>query len=519
MASDEEVEESFAGEDETPEEPAGDPVENDPDSEDAAPKGGEDDDDYEPEDARKKKKGKKRKARGDEKKGKKKKKKRKNDSGDESDYADDDAAGDSDYSSKKGRKRGSTKHSAPSTPAAVESNTSSGMPTIEEVCSTFGLIDVDLDYSDSDFQNLTSYKLFQQHVRPLLTKENPKVPMSKLMMLVAAKWREFSNINPNLQTESGEPSAPSTTTSEEGYSKPSRSRASKEAAQKIVEADSEPFDEEDDDDDEDDLKNKRKRSSRAKKASKKASKVPTLKIKLGKRKRGSSDEEGEGSVGGSDRDSDALVEQMLQEAEEPKSNKSAAESNSQPAEGSTEETPQPRRKAKTKIGNKSKKKKKVKGARPKTRTTSTRTTARSASKVEGSFLDNGLRLAEPKYDNRDLVGFIPFGVLFECGEIILCDTCPQGVPSRMPGARARGDPEGKWSCPRCENEGPAEQDDDEHQEFCRVCKDGGELLCCDSCTSAYHTHCLNPPSPTYPTATGSAPGAAVHLSSGKWRRS
>ncbi|XP_018403594.1 PREDICTED: chromodomain-helicase-DNA-binding protein Mi-2 homolog [Cyphomyrmex costatus] len=30
-------------------------------------------------------------------------------------------------------------------------------------------------------------------------------------------------------------------------------------------------------------------------------------------------------------------------------------------------------------------------------------------------------------------------------------------------------------------------------EFCRVCKDGGELLCCDSCTSAYHTHCLNPP--------------------------
>ena len=29
-------------------------------------------------------------------------------------------------------------------------------------------------------------------------------------------------------------------------------------------------------------------------------------------------------------------------------------------------------------------------------------------------------------------------------------------------------------------------------EFCRVCKDGGELLCCDSCTSAYHTFCLNP---------------------------
>lgn len=49
------------------------------------------------------------------------------------------------------------------------------MPTIEEVCSTFGLNDVEIDYSDQDMQNLTSYKLFQQHVRPFLTKENPKV--------------------------------------------------------------------------------------------------------------------------------------------------------------------------------------------------------------------------------------------------------------------------------------------------------------------------------------------------------
>lgn len=49
------------------------------------------------------------------------------------------------------------------------------MPTIEEVCSTFGLIDVELQYSESDFVNLTTYKLFQQHVRPMLAKENPKV--------------------------------------------------------------------------------------------------------------------------------------------------------------------------------------------------------------------------------------------------------------------------------------------------------------------------------------------------------
>lgn len=58
--------------------------------------------------------------------------------------------------------------------------------------------------------------------------------MSKLMMLVAAKWREFSNINPHLQSEN-EPSAPPSTTSEEGgYTKPQRTKA-KEATQKSVE--------------------------------------------------------------------------------------------------------------------------------------------------------------------------------------------------------------------------------------------------------------------------------------------
>lgn len=49
------------------------------------------------------------------------------------------------------------------------------MPTVEEVCSSFGLADVDVEYSDADLENLTSYKLFQQHVRPLIVKENPKV--------------------------------------------------------------------------------------------------------------------------------------------------------------------------------------------------------------------------------------------------------------------------------------------------------------------------------------------------------
>ena len=76
--------------------------------------------------------------------------------------------------------------------AATPNTGNEQMPTVAEVCESFGLNDVELEYSEADYQNLTTYKLFQQHVRPLLAKENPRVPVSKLMMLVAAKWREFS---------------------------------------------------------------------------------------------------------------------------------------------------------------------------------------------------------------------------------------------------------------------------------------------------------------------------------------
>lgn len=181
------------------------------------------------------------------------------------------------------------------------------MPTIEEVCTTFGLTDVQMDYTENDFQNLTTYKLFQQHVRPLLAKENPKVPMSKLMMLVAAKWREFSEMNPHTQSENESQTTQSESTND--YSKPRRSTSANQSK-----AESEAFDDDEDEEDEDERdKNKKKRSSRNnKKTNKKsATKVPTLKIKLGKRKRGSSEEEPDVTPNGSDRDSDVEFEQVL----------------------------------------------------------------------------------------------------------------------------------------------------------------------------------------------------------------
>ena len=51
--------------------------------------------------------------------------------------------------------------------------------------------DVELDYNEADYQNLTTHKLFQQTYQSRIQEANPKSPMPKLRMLLAAKWREF----------------------------------------------------------------------------------------------------------------------------------------------------------------------------------------------------------------------------------------------------------------------------------------------------------------------------------------
>ncbi len=442
--------------------------------------------------------GKKRKAK-DNKKGGKKKKKRK--TGADSDLSDQeyDASAtatpeEEDYTP--GRK-GSRSRTAKKEAAAAAASAGDDRPSVAEVCEKIGLNDVDLEYTDADYQNLTTYKLFQSTYRQRIQAANPKVPQPKLMMLVAAKWREFQagiQDADDAQEESSTPATPAEPADddevEEEGSRPRRGGRSSRVRKKVVEEEVYDF-EEDEDDDRGKKKYKggktpvdkgsSKKGGKADKGSAKKGKVPTLKIKLGQRGKGkknsggSSDEDEEdnprGGRGG--KDSDAEFEEMLKEAEDA--------DEVQVVRGGNK--PQ-RSKAKMKIGNKNKKKGKKKK-----------------------------NFATDENEHQEYCEVCQQG-----GEIILCDTCPRAYHLCCLDPELDEAPEGKWSCPHCEVNGPEIQEvdeEDEHMEFCRVCKEGGELLCCDSCNSAYHLQCCDPPLDAVPEHEWTCPRCACEPLPGK----
>lgn len=474
MASDEDIEDAFAEEDVD--------EKNEEVDSDAEKKVDDDEEDYEPEDGRKKKKGKKRKAKGEGKKDKKKKRKKRNESGEESDLNntyDEEAASNNDEGDHKSKRKSRGKHSTPApAPAPAPPTTpvaapdTSGMPTVEEVCATFGLNNVEMNYTPEEYASLTTYKLFQQHARPILAKDNPRVPMGKMMMLVAAKWREFSAQNPHLkeEEEGGEeeytaptPTPPATKTSRRSASKPVAEEVTLE------------------DDEEDDDRNKRRsrgggrKKTSLKKGAASTSKVPTLKIKLGKRKQASSDEDGEGGTpgkGGSDRDSDAEFEQMLADAEDISKENSEEEEDEESGKG---------KKRNTRGGARGKKKKKSTGS----------TSRASKAQDEEEEEEEDLQTEHQDYCE----------VCQQGGEIILCDTCPRAYHLCCLDPELDETPEGKWSCPRCVRDGPPETDSPVSEEnvkekeiLCAKCKSPGEpFVLCEACQGSYHPTCLPDP--------------------------
>merc|ERR1712088_1001452 len=196
------------------------------------------------------------------------------------------------------------------------------MPTVAELCENYRLNDVDLEYSDADYQNLTTYKLFQQTYSTRIKGANPKHPTPKIMMLLAAKWREFQINSAALLADAEEDLAEEDETPSRRNGRPSGRESSSKSS---------------------------KKSSKSSNGSSKKDTVPKLKIKLGGRsargRRGDSSEDEK-----EDKDSDAEFEEMLKEAEE-------ADEISPPKAAKEEK---PKTKAKMKTGSKNKKKSKKK---------------------------------------------------------------------------------------------------------------------------------------------------------------
>ncbi|XP_078696084.1 chromodomain-helicase-DNA-binding protein 4-like isoform X5 [Branchiostoma floridae x Branchiostoma belcheri] len=318
-----------------------------------------------------------------------------------------------------------------------------------ELLEEFGFDDIDYEFTEADYQNLTTYKVFSQHLRPIIAQTNPKMPPSKVMTVLGAKWREFSS-SPEFKeaTKAGQaapPPAPAAPAQAPVLLAPDGQPIRKKAKTKEGKGVAAQ-------------KRKQRRSqspAQAKKPKKKV--VAPLRIKIAKkaRKGSSSDDDGVS-------DSEDFDDESLQSNQSIRTESSAGRSSA--------------RKAKKKI------KKSSKGPK------------KDFSGSEYAPSDGY------ETDHQDYCEVCQQG-----GEIILCDTCPRAYHLVCLDPELEQAPEGKWSCPHCEGEGVTvemeeeeESEEDEHMEFCRVCKDGGELLCCDSCPSAYHIHCLNPPLPEIP---------------------
>ncbi|KAG5856269.1 hypothetical protein ANANG_G00006240 [Anguilla anguilla] len=385
--------------------------------------------------------------------------------------------------------------------------------TSAQLLDDWGMEDIDHVFSQEDYSTLTNYKAFSQFVRPLIAAKNPKIAVSKMMMVLGAKWREFSTNNPmrglasanaalaaanvaaaveNMVTSvaDGGPGAGagagavavaaaggqlrvhgglSPVTVAEPQLPPHPLRKAKTKEGKGPNA-----------------RRKPKAPPKPQEKKVKTKKVAPLKIKLGgfnsKRKRSSSEEDEVDAD--SDFDDGSL-------------------NNFSVSDGSNSRSSRSKKKGKS-----SKKKKKVE------------------EDADGY-----------ETDHQDYCEVCQQG-----GEIILCDTCPRAYHMVCLDPDMEKAPEGKWSCPHCEKEGvqwearedasEGEEDndaegrrdggeteeDDHHMEFCRVCKDGGELLCCDSCPSSYHIHCLNPPLPEIPNGEWICPRCTCPAMKGKTPR-
>ncbi|XP_067411263.1 chromodomain-helicase-DNA-binding protein 3 isoform X2 [Emydura macquarii macquarii] len=367
---------------------------------------------------------------------------------------------------------------------------------------TWGLEDVDHVFSEEDYHTLTNYKAFSQFMRPLIAKKNPKIPMSKMMTILGAKWREFSANNPF------KGSAAAVAAAAAAAAAAVAEQVSAAVAAVAAEPQPAPIRK---------AKTKEGKGPGHKRRSK-SPRVPEVKRKM-KGKRMAPLKIKLGMIGGKRKKSSSHVfqsDEVGEMEEESDVDNSSVHSSSVRSDSSG-------RVKKLKRGRPGRKRKKAISAIP-VQDRGPGVLGAAQTHVAGEEEVDGYET-----DHQDYCEVCQQG-----GEIILCDTCPRAYHLVCLDPELDKAPEGKWSCPHCEKEGVQweakeedeeyeeeleeegeKEEEDDHMEYCRVCKDGGELLCCDACISSYHIHCLNPPLPEIPNGEWLCPRCTCPVLKGR----
>jgi chromodomain-helicase-DNA-binding protein 4 len=370
-----------------------------------------------------------------------------------------------------------------------------------------------MKYTDNDYVNLSTFKLFSQNVRPIINSRYPKLPTQKIMTLMAAYWREFlelknsQNSSHNTLTDSNNDHMD---VDEPRTSRSSRRRRPPGAA---IQDDGDQDDEQQPDD-EDNNSTASPRSSSSRSNNKK---VPSLKIKLQK-------DQAAAAAAIAAKEQNLLVtedEEVKAIKKSSRQRKRKRRDDDDPANESDAEFEAMLVQSEINEEEEVPKKKRVKKLPKPPKRIARLNNRRQLQTAAEDITSLPVEQAGYETDHQDYCEVCQQG-----GEIILCDTCPKAYHLVCLDPELEQAPEGDWSCPECGKNGitirtrqaaalaaarQAKADDDNHMEYCRVCRDGGELLCCDRCPSSYHMHCLVPPMTIIPEEDWFCPRCTVSI--------
>ncbi|ELT88567.1 hypothetical protein CAPTEDRAFT_218774, partial [Capitella teleta] len=492
-----------------------------------------------------------------------------------------------------------------------------------EICRELDLTDVELEYTDADYQNLTTYKFFVRMVRPQLTAVNHGLATSKLNQVLEAKWQEFQDSNPYNQSQEeilGDSSGDEAMDDNDDSKAQSAEEEGSDDDKEIELSDESPLSSRPSSrarkstfisDDEDSSRSSKKKS-KEKRSSLKI-KMPMFGLRKSARDRSKTkksyaisddeqlqddedeDEYGGGSTADSEEYGQRKKSKRKQSKRQPPKKKHVESDESQSSEDPSDSDASYERRSSRK------RKKKLKPEKPvipgerkssrkslgggastskhqaeetvanlsemtdrefekmlrleekeKQRVKAEKANRRKEKEIEKKREERKKRKAEAKKNKKgywqdaqkaemkeiperkegggsgnESDHFWYCEVCKDGGDLMLCDTCPKSFHQSC--INLNEIPDGDWSCPICTGEGLPEDGDSsnsaqeeeegeeetEHDQFCKVCKRGGDVILCDFCSCVFHLRCLNPPLGEVPEGDWKCPRCKISEKSPK----